>query len=617
MASISLYQKKTRDLNGWGSWGTVSGDTYISSEYNMHTVYKATVNMAGASSMNSVTLSTVLGCTGTVAATIHAYLYTSDPTSGGSGSPPSTYVGHYQTTRTIDENGLYLSFPISGLSLNVSTVYIWVTASYNVNNGVLSTYDNTDVPQYRNITATFTAAVMSLEITPSTVTSGNAVTLNVANGSGYTLTATFKYGSTTLAVQSFSYGSVNVTCPKSWFDTAGVTYLTSMTVNVTVTGGTSTMSGSFTLQAGDDMKPSVGTPTAAIVQASSASDFPNTYISGISKCKVSASVSFPTNAGVSSVRLSYPGGTTVNMSYNSSTGKYEGTTAAPITGNTTFTVTATDLRGLYTQKTVSITGVVAYTEPSVVVNLAYRCDSSGSAESGGAYWRIKVTASYTTGLSGNSLRKLTAAVKNGTANNLTSGTLSGPLSGTTNPKIAYTIVITVQDKVSGEITKEIVLEGMLRNVVITRSGDGTYVGIGTTPESTSGESTVELPGGGRFMVGGENYGAFANLVDTDIAQYLSDNSSFGNDFLNVDRENRYAKKNAASTFSSWAGACDNTPSNVASQIFGGLRLVFVLSSAVAVVLLIETTPTPGRIWINVYSSTAWAGWKYFISYNAS
>lgn len=611
MASISLYQKKTRDFNGWGSWGTVSGDTYISSEYNMHTVYKATVNMTGASSMSSVTLSTVLGCTGTVAATIHAYLYTSDPTSGGSGSPPNTYVGHYQTTRTIDENGLYLSFPISGLNLNVSTVYIWITASYNVNNGILSTYDNTDVPQYRNITATFTAAVMSLEITPATVTSGNAVTLNVANGSGYTLTATFKYGSTTLAVQSFSTGSVNVQCPKSWFDSAGVTYLTSMTVNVTVTGGTSAMSGSFTLQAGDDMKPSVGTPTAAIVQASSASDFPNTYIAGISKCKVSVSVSFPTNAGVSSVRLSYPGGTTVNMSYNSGTGKYEGTTAAPITTNTTFTVTVTDVRGLYTQKTVSITGVVAYTEPSVVVNLAYRCDSSGNEESGGPYWRIKVTASYTTNLSGNSLRKLTAAVKNGTANNLTSGTLSGALSGTTNPKTAYTIVIIVQDKVSGEITKEIVLEGMLRNVVITRSDDGTYVGVGTTPETTSGESTVELPSGGRFLVGGNNYGAFEIPVSD------SDNgSSFGQDFLNVDLTNPYALKNATAKFYCSSGAYSNCPSNVSSAVFRGIRKVFFYDSAFCLVMLIELYPTAGRIWTNGYFY-GWSGWKYTYLMNAS
>lgn len=617
MASISLYQKKARGVSGWGSWHTVSGEDYITSDYNMHAVYSASVNMTGASKMTSVTFATVLGCTGTVAATIHAYLYTSDPTTGGSGSPPSNYVGHYQTTRTIDLNGLYLSFPISGLDLNVSTVYIWITASYNVNSGMLSVYDNTDVPQYRNITATFSAAVMSLEITPNAVTAGNNVTLNVANGSGYTLTATFKYGSTTLKTQSFSTGSVNVSCPASWFDTAGVNYLTSMTVNVTVTGGTSTMSGSFTLNASSAMAPNVGTPTASIVQgASAAADYPSTYIAGISKVKVAVTVSARTNAAISSVVLSYPGGSSVSMSYNSSTGKYEGTTAAPITQDTTFTVKATDQRGLQTSKTVSVTGVVAYTQPSVTINIAYRCNSSGTEESGGAYFRIRATASYSTNLSGNSLKKLTAGVKNGAASSIISGTTSLPISGTTNPKSAYVIVVIVQDKVSGEIAKEITLEGLSRNFVVTRSGDGTYLGVGTTPSRTSGPSAVELPENGSFLISGKEYGAFAALVDgANITEYVGNgNESFGNDFLNIDLTDRYALKNAAANFSSWGGACANGPNAVSSYVFGGLRLVFIMASNAAAVILIEVSPTPGRVWINTYASE-WKGWKYFISYN--
>lgn len=592
----------------WGSWGSVTGNTTIGSNYNCHCVYSASVSMAGASSLNSVTFKDTFAADMSASLTLQCYLYSSDPTSGGATSPPSGYISSYQTVKNITAAGLTNTISFTGLNLSsASMLYVWVTASYNASGGAIYCCDMSGVDQPTTITGSFSAAVMSLSISPATVTTGNAVALSVANGSGYTLTATFKYGNTTLATQTFYYGSTSVTCPKSWFTTAGVTMLTSMTVSVTVTGGTSTMTDSFTLSAGNDMKPTVGTPTAAIVQASSASDFPSTYIAGVSKCKVSAAVSTGSNASISTVRLTYPGGAAVNMIYNSGTGKYEGTTAAPITVDTTFTVTATDVRGLSASSTVSVSGVVPYTAPSVVINTAYRCDSSGTEESGGAYWKIKVTATYSTNLTGNSLTKLTAGIEGGTANNLTSGTLSSPFSGMTNSKAAYKVIVTVKDKVSGEVTKEITLEGLSRNIVVLRSVDGTYVGVGTTPTNTSGKSTVEMPEGGRVLTGGIDYGAFEA-----VANEGSYNSSFGSDMLNVNRQNRYAEENAAAAFSTFTGNISNIPSTISStSIFAGLRMVLLINQYQAFVLLFETSPTPGRVWINTYTNTAWQGWKYF------
>lgn len=635
MGTVSLYKKRARLANWasqsfyWGSWGSVSGENILGSAYGLHSVYHAQVDMTGSSSLNSVSFNSVIACTGNKYATIRAYLYTSDPTTGSPSSPPSGYISYDYDTRLLTSYGANITFSFTGLGLtNAANLYIWVTAEYDAQDGVfVSSYDNMDVYSPRSISGSFSAAAsMTLSISPAyptpvtTAASGNYVNLTIANGGSGALYADFYYGSSQTAFKSVRvYNGLNqIPVTAAWFDLAGVTQLRSMTVTVKIRGGSTTPTDSLVVQAGNDAKPTVGTPTATIQQgASAAQDYPNTYIANISKVKVSVDVDVNTNAAIATngVVLTYPGGTRVVMQYNSNTGKYEGTTAAPITQNTTFTVTATDVRGMSTQKTVQVTGVVAYTPPSVVVNVAYRCNSVGVEESGGVYFKIKVTANYNTNLSGNSLKKLTAGVKNGTANNLTSGTLCGPFSGTTNPKSAYVIEIIVQDKVSGEIPKEITLEGMSRNIVVTRSNDGTYVGFGTTPTRTSGPSAVELPGDGGVLLGGNNYGAFEHLFDETDNVW---NSSFGSDFLNVDFQNRFAAKNATALFSNFVGNISNTPSAIAStSIFAGLRKVMLVTQSTAFVLLFELTPSPGRVWINTYYSNAWQGWKYFYTVSVS
>lgn len=347
-----------------------------------------------------------------------------------------------------------------------------------------------------------TKVVMALSISPATVTAGNKVGLTVTNGNGTALTAVFKYGGTTLATQSFSTGALNYNCPPAWFDTAGVTMLTSMTINVTITGGSNAMSGSFTLQAGDSMKPVMGEATAQPVQGTSTTAFADTYIANYSRAKVAVEVSAPTDAQIAKVTLSYPGGESATAVYNSETGKYEATTAAPITANTAFTMTATDQRGLQSSASVVITGVIPYTPPSVAIEMAYRCDASGNKDSSGEYYRIKATATYYTELEGNSLKKLTAGVKNEAASSISSGEVY-TLSGLTNPKKSYTISVVVQDQISEEIRKEFVLEGIQRYLVMTRTDEGTHIGIGMAPEGTAANTTVELPEGGMYLIGGE------------------------------------------------------------------------------------------------------------------
>ncbi len=613
MASVTLYRKRSCYGGTWSSWGAVTGQNIIGSSYYCHVVYSANVDMTGASSLTSVNFKDTFASDIIASLTLTAYLYTSDPTSSSPTSPPSGYVKSYSITKSITTDGIVnsIDFTSLGLSGNLTNLYVWITATYDATSGGIYCCDDSGISQPTAITGSFVQAVMSLSISPTAVTAGNKVSLTVANGSGYTLTATYKYGSTVLANYSFDTGSLETTCPANWFNVAGVTTLKTITINVSVTGGTSTLTGSFTLTAGSSMAPNVGTPTATIVQPSTASAYPSTYISGISKCKLAVSVTARTNATIRSVVATYPGGSQFSLTPNSDTGKYEGTTGAPLTGDTTFTITATDQRGMQTSKTVSVTGVVAYTTPSVTINTAYRCNSSGTEESGGAYWRIRVTASYCTDLSGNTVT-ITAGIKNGTMNTLTSGTLSSAFSGMSNSKSAYTVVVTVVDSVNSSTSKEIVLEGLLRNVVVTRSDDGTYVGIGTTPETTSGESTIELPLGGEILAGGHPLSAWIKSYNRSVN---TGGSSFGKDFLNANASDADAAENAVAWFNKPANntSWSNFPSSLSSYRWVGARLVFYISSSYQLVFIIEAYPQSGRIWTNCHTSSGWRGWRYIES----
>ena len=339
--------------------------------------------------------------------------------------------------------------------------------------------------------------LMSISATPASLASGETLLLS-ADGDAVTgLTATVKNGATTLKTVTFD-NSTSFTCPGSWFDTAGVSG-GSMTLTIEVTNGSVSASTTVTLTAGSDIAPTAGTPTATLVQPPAASSITD-WLANISSAKIAVEVTAGSSSAISSVSASYDGNTFA-LSYNSGTGKYEGTTPAPITGNTTFTVTATDARGLTGSSTVSISGVIPYVKPTVVIGSIFRCDSLGTADPGGAYFAITVAASYYP-MTGNSITSLTAGVKNGTMYPIGNG-VQTVVYGTINEHSAYTIQATVTDAVGGTTTVETVLRGVDFNVAVKRSDDGTYVGIGMKPQTANGPSTVELPAGGRVLIGGQ------------------------------------------------------------------------------------------------------------------
>lgn len=634
MGTISLYKLKSRDANGWGSdWGTISGYAWACNYYGCYSVIATQMYLQSSTAMYGCSISASFANVqgGTHSARINCYLYSnppSDPTASAPSSPPSGYIKKVSQVASLNQNSATrVTFTFEDLNftnINPSTggayVFFWFEVESNgtyIDGMYFTAYSGgpsgISAP---SVSATFELPTMELTVSPKSLTTNNYINVSLSNGTG-SEQLQILYGNTVLYTHTIPTTGLQILCNKSWFTTAGVSSSTEMSLTVKVTGGRpDPITTYITLKAGSDMYPTLGNPTAEIVQGeSAASAFPNTYIAGISSCKVSASVSRPTNATIVSVVLSYPGGESVNMRLNSSTNKYEGTTAVPLTADTTFTVTVTDSRGLKTAKTVSVTGVVAYTRPSLNFNTAntYRCNSSGTKESGGAYYKFGISATFSTALSGNKLTvkyKLeTEASYTTLASNVTTSpytNTTGALGGSLSVNSSYTIVVVIEDLISGEITKTITLEGALRNIVVKRSEDGTYVGIGKTPETASGESMIEMPAGSGMLIGGLDPFAFlasANGANATGALFNQNFLSIGSGRYSEEHQSVFFYKPAADT------AWSNIPAAMSGVAWQGFRLVLYYNANLYMVIIIELRPTVGRLWFNRYYSNAWSGWK--------
>lgn len=442
-----------------------------------------------------------------------------------------------------------------------------------------------------------------------------------------------KYGSTLLFEDSMSSYNDSATIRyaatdlKEMFAIAGVTTLQSITVTVSVYGYSYTEQ-SFTLTAGSNMNPTVGTPTATIVQGSTVDpSLANVYIAGFSKVKVEAAVSAGSGSSINAVVLSY-GGNSAAMSYNSSTGKYEATTSGPITGNTSFTVTATDTRGLTGTGTVSVTGVKSWTEPTITFNTSdtYRCDSAGAKTEGGAYVRVRVSAAYSTSISNNGLRDLYFYIKeDGTSvtHDLTNDSQSAAYAlGSPRPDSTITVVVKCRDKVGDLVTRELQLSGAHQDFALANYSSAsagrrvTALGIGMAPdasvEAATYGDTIQLPAIGRLTIGGREA---QNFLGVNTHREISGSTLWNRDLLAFDQTNPIAEVNETAEFlilSSSLSSWTNLPGAITRANFEGTRMVLFGYDTVFIIIL-EQLPVPGRIWINTKrkssASTAWSGWK--------
>ena len=627
MASISIDRKKA--YNGSGSWAGLSGSDTLGTNLNRYVVYRAPVNYSNASAMTSCSFSVSLSCanmsTGEASShssVVSAFLYTFDPTTGSSIS--GNYTKSASTSVTLQSSwATRASFSFTGLNITSGYVYIAIITS-NSSGTIVDAAWHVSTGGYGiqapAISANFAALTFSLSVSSNSVATGGNQTVTIGNGYGRNVTVTIKYGGTQLYSGTTNTGSLTVAVQKSWFTTAGITTLQQFNVTVTCSIDSS-LSAYFTVTAGDDMKPTVSIPSLGGLQVvnegKAATYFPDTAIAGYSKCKVTASVASGSNASISSVVASW-GSNSMTLTLDSVTGYYSGTTRTVIAGaNTVMTVTVTDSRGL-TASVSKTLAAYAYSPPAVTIVSAdtYRCDDQGAELAGGAYWKARAKAVYYTDLPDNGLLQFTVTIAGGTAVNLESDVQTALQGGSLAPNSRYQLTFTIEDKVAGAVTRTFMLDSATRNVVIMRNSTGTNLGVGTTPEGLNSlqltGSTIELPASGSFRLGGMEAQAFIKPYNGTTA-----GASFGKDFLYLDLSNKIAAANAISLFNKGIQATGwaNYPSTLENWSFRGFRIPMIFSTDYAAVILIELTPTPGRIWINVYNgglttTDKWSGWKY-------
>lgn len=233
----------------------------------------------------------------------------------------------------------------------------------------------------------------------SSVVAGNEITLTFDNREGERVWIDLFSGTVDLQTQ---YTSTNDTyriasVSSGFFDKANVVRSQNMNVTANVRDNRSrTATVTFTLTASDSMRPTIRYVMPTIVQPSPAIDtFPNTYIASVSRVKVSVGFSLNTQAKISNATLQYSGSLPITMRVNSGTGVCEATTTNPITGETDFTATLTDERGMSTSQTVKLTGVKPYSAPTVTVNSYRRCNADKTPNDSGEYCLMNVSYEIT------------------------------------------------------------------------------------------------------------------------------------------------------------------------------------------------------------------------------
>lgn len=119
---------------------------------------------------------------------------------------------------------------------------------------------------------------LELSVSPSSLYTGGAVTLNFANRLSQSLNVEFFYNSTLLASKTAGGNTLDVTCPESWFTTAGVSG-NSMTVKVRASDdlGRTSEDVTFTLQKMTAGSVTLVAPKSTTVNGNNAINFSWSY----------------------------------------------------------------------------------------------------------------------------------------------------------------------------------------------------------------------------------------------------------------------------------------------------------------------------------------------------
>ena len=217
---------------------------------------------------------------------------------------------------------------------------------------------------------------------------------------------------------------------------------------------------SFTAYVPSSVVPSMGTPTATMVDNGVPSDW-GVYVKGYSKVTIAmTSVSGSYGSTIKSYSITGP-----NLSSKSSSATSGVLGSA---GTNTYTCTITDSRGRTASKTVSIS-VVDYSKPSISVS-ASRCNSDGTVSSSGTYVSFTAYSTYAS-VSGKNGTVGLASCNGVSTNDFYSG-VTKILAANCAINTSYTLTVSVTDTLGSSASASVTIPTASRimNVRANKSG---------------------------------------------------------------------------------------------------------------------------------------------------
>lgn len=425
---------------GWKGEGTASQGQWDGTGVRTGVLYFAGLSALKGKIINSVSLTVTTGQTGYgLATTKTAYIYNSASQGGiktslNAGHKTGNAIGSVKAPMWGNTKTFTVSFMASSITSGYDTYCIYNGSSYN------------DYLKWTSasITVDWSEPATQPVLSASSVNMGSSVTITTtATNSAYRHTLRYAFGNASGTIAS------NVASSHSWTPPLDLAkQIPSTTVGYgtiycdTYSGSTllGTKSVSITLYVPSSVKPSAGTLSAAINSDTSGT---GKYVKGMCKAKITLSGSSGSyGSSISSYSITGGG---YNVNSTSLT-----TDTLTTSGTITFTASVTDSRGRTSNSVTCSITVLNYTKPSVSSCKVYRCDSSGNAANAGTYFAVECTASYSSGISGNTLTisakyKKSSDSSYGSATSCTSGSKK-VIAGSLSTSSTYDVQITVSDK---------------------------------------------------------------------------------------------------------------------------------------------------------------------------
>lgn len=425
---------------GWKGEGTASQGQWDGTGVRTGVLYFAGLSALKGKIINSVSLTVTTGETGYgLATTKTAYIYNSASQGGihtslNAGHKTGNAIGSVKSPMWGNTKTFTVSFMASSITSGYDTYCIYNGSSYN------------DYLKWTSasITVDWSEPATQPVLSASSVNMGSSVTITTtATNSAYRHRLWYSFGSATGTIATDVAGSHSWTPPLDLAKQIPSTTVGYGTVYCETYSGSTylgTKSVSIALYVPSSVKPSAGTLSATINSDTSGT---GKYVKGMCKAHVALSGSSGAYGSTISSYSITGGGYNVN-SASLTTG------VLTTSGTITFTASVTDSRGRTSNSVTCKITVLDYTKPSVSNCKVYRCDSSGNAVNAGTSFAIECTASYSSGISGNTLAinakyKKSSDSSYSAAISCTNGSKK-VVDGNLSTSSTYDVQITVSDK---------------------------------------------------------------------------------------------------------------------------------------------------------------------------